>query len=333
MPSRAAALERAMESSLIFEGRGFAVDLALLFSVSFVFFVWLLRPRDDFHEDSEEDSDSEDDYELRRPPRRARRDQDYSAASRPSRRAGQSGSDGASARSTRAGAVPRRGHYNSTAVPRPAGKRARAQRREDEASVRDRSARAFSGPQPAVSASPGPAHTSSEPTPYSRLEEARGEGRSTDSSASGDVGQASDCAALALHDVFCGNVFQDLTLSPSTKVLPASANEEYYARLHARRRRRIEHVAARGARRSSGVSWSETAMMTMASIPEHDDECSEHARQKASPNSSPAAFKAAVEASLWWEGDGAPYDDELARVFEETARNTGRRGSEAGGSF
>ena len=45
------------------------------------------------------------------------------------------------------------------------------------------------------------------------------------------------------------------------------------------------------------------------------------------------AFKAAVEEGLQGECERARCDDALAYVFEEAARNTSRRGSEAAGSF
>ena len=51
------ALAMAMSSSLVFEGCSFAVDLAVLFTVSFAFFVWLLKPRSRDEDDDEEDED------------------------------------------------------------------------------------------------------------------------------------------------------------------------------------------------------------------------------------------------------------------------------------
>ena len=61
------ALATAMSSSLVFEGCSFAVDLAVLFTVSFAFFVWLLKPRslDEDDDDEEEDFSEEEERERR----------------------------------------------------------------------------------------------------------------------------------------------------------------------------------------------------------------------------------------------------------------------------
>jgi hypothetical protein len=71
---------------------------------------------------------------------------------------------------------------------------------------------------------------------------------------------------------------------------------------------------------------------TMASIPEDADECPAQAHPKVGFSTSSQAFKAAVEESLLVECE-SPCGDALAHCFEEAARNTGRRGSEAGGLF
>ena len=75
-----------MASSLIFEDKSFAADLAFLFSVSFIFF-WLLRRT------LCTDEDGDDKCELRQPPKRSRREQMYRAASRPTQDAERSGPD------------------------------------------------------------------------------------------------------------------------------------------------------------------------------------------------------------------------------------------------
>ena len=134
-----------MASSLIFEDKSFAADLAFLFSVSFIFF-WLLRRT------LCTDEDGDDKCELRQPPKRSRREQMYRAASRPTQDAERSGPDN----------VPSRTGTRAGAMPRSAGQKAQAQPRQ----VRDRSARSFAqgpAPEPAVSAltaSRGPARSS-----------------------------------------------------------------------------------------------------------------------------------------------------------------------------
>ena len=134
-----------MASSLIFEDKSSAADLAFLFSVSFIFF-WLLRR-------TLCTDDGDDKCELRQPPKRSRREQMYRAASRPTQDAERSGPDN----------VPSRTGTRAGAMPRSAGQKAQAQPRQ----VRDRSARSFAqgppAPEPAVSAltaSRGPARSS-----------------------------------------------------------------------------------------------------------------------------------------------------------------------------
>ncbi len=65
-------------------------------------------------------------------------------------------------------------------------------------------------------------------------------------------------------------------------------------------------------------------------MPEEDDACPAPARPKRDPG---AHSRATVEEGLQGECESARCDDALARVFEEAARNTSRRGSEAAGSF
>jgi len=72
----------------------------------------------------------------------------------------------------------------------------------------------------------------------------------------------------------------------------------------------------------------------LVSIPEEDDACPAPARPKRDPGAqSSADFKTAMEEGLQGECESARCDDALAHVFEEAARNTSRRGSEAAGSF
>jgi hypothetical protein len=70
------ALAIAMSSSLVFEGCSFAVDLAVLFTVSFAFFVWLLKPRSLDEDDDEEEEDHSEEEERERRTRHA----DYRSA-------------------------------------------------------------------------------------------------------------------------------------------------------------------------------------------------------------------------------------------------------------
>ena len=170
----ASVLAHCSARSLIFEDTTVAADLALLFSVSFIFFIGRLRTLD-------AGKVSDDECELRRTPKRARRERQTQDAER-------SGPDGAPSRaSTRAGTLPRS-----------AGPKAQAQPRE--ATLRDRSARSrpFPAPESAVYAlaSGMPASSSrADPKPSSRRESHGGTARGTgsmDSSASGS-------AALSRH--------------------------------------------------------------------------------------------------------------------------------------
>ena len=140
-----------MASSLIFEDKSSAADLAFLFWVVFIFFVWLRLRK--LYKDEDGDDECINECELRQPPERSRREQMYRAASRPTQDAERSGSDD----------VPSRTGARAGAMPRSAGQKAQAQPRQ----VRDRSARSFAqgppAPEPAVSAltaSRGPARSS-----------------------------------------------------------------------------------------------------------------------------------------------------------------------------
>ena len=157
-------------SSLIFEDHSFALGLAFLFFVSFIFaqvvwllqrtLVWLLRRTLDT------DEDGDDECELRRPPERSQREQMYRAASRPTHDAERSWPDD----------VPSRTGTRAGAMPRSAGQKAQPQPRE----VRDRSARSFSqgppAPEPVVSAltaSRGTAHPRHASEPFPELQGAK----------------------------------------------------------------------------------------------------------------------------------------------------------------
>ena len=145
-------MTNAMASSLIFgDDKSFVVDLAVLFCVSFVFFVWLLKPpqRDD-EDDDDDESDSEAIQAALRRDRRERKQQ-RRAAVKHRRNPEWSESDCPPAAPTGARAGREGGPRGAEAAARGraggAGQGERQQQSAAHAAARKRSAPSLAGPE------------------------------------------------------------------------------------------------------------------------------------------------------------------------------------------